>query len=101
MNKKISCDSKCIRKCKYMYSLVKTDYNCSSCNCYQSFAFVFCDFVFIAVAICDPVHDVETIHGLCSERGARWLSGIAMDSVARGLGFEPHDRRVVSLSKTL
>ena len=32
---------------------------------------------------------------------ARRLSGRVSDSGARGLGFEPHDRRVVSLSKTL
>ena len=30
-----------------------------------------------------------------------WLSGRASDCGARGPGFEPHDRRVVSLSKTL
>ena len=32
---------------------------------------------------------------------ARWLGGRASDSGARGPEFEPHDRRVVSLSKTL
>ena len=34
-------------------------------------------------------------------RGPRWLSGRASDSGARGPGFEPHDRGIVSLSKTL
>ena len=34
-------------------------------------------------------------------RGRRWPSGRASDSRARGPGFEPHGRRVVSLSKTL
>ena len=34
-------------------------------------------------------------------RRARWLSGRASYSGARGPGFEPHDRRVVSLRKTL
>ena len=33
--------------------------------------------------------------------GARWLSGRASDSRARGRGFETYLRRVVSLSKTL
>ena len=33
--------------------------------------------------------------------GPRWLSGRASDSGARGPGFEPYDRRKVSLSKTL
>ena len=33
--------------------------------------------------------------------GRRWLSGRASDSGARGPGFEPHDRRIVSLNKTL
>ena len=33
--------------------------------------------------------------------GARWLSGRASDSGARGLGFETYFLRVVSLSKTL
>ena len=32
--------------------------------------------------------------------GPRWLSGKAYDSGARGPGFEPHNRRIVSLSKT-
>ena len=32
---------------------------------------------------------------LCT--GRRWLSGRASDSGARGPGFEPHDRGVVSL----
>ena len=32
---------------------------------------------------------------------ARWLSGRASDSKARGPGFKPHDHCVVSLSKTL
>ena len=32
---------------------------------------------------------------------AQWLSGRASESGVRGPGFEPHDRRVVSLSKTL
>ena len=36
-----------------------------------------------------------------SLRRARWLSGRASDSGARGPGFEPHDCCVVSLSKTL
>ena len=31
----------------------------------------------------------------------RWLGVVLADSGARGLGFEPHDRHVVSLSKTL
>ena len=31
----------------------------------------------------------------------RWLSGRASDSRARGPGFEPHDRRLMTLSKTL
>ena len=30
-----------------------------------------------------------------------WLSGNASDSGGRGPGFEPQDRRIVSLSKTL
>ena len=34
-----------------------------------------------------------------SER-VRWLSGRASDTGAKGPGFEPHYRRVVSLSKT-
>ena len=34
-------------------------------------------------------------------RGARWLSGRALDSVGRGRVFETYLRRVVSLSKTL
>ena len=34
-------------------------------------------------------------------RGARWLSGRASDSGARGLGFETYLRRVMSLRKTL
>ena len=33
--------------------------------------------------------------------GVRWLSGRELDSGARGSGFESHDRRVVSFSKTL
>ena len=33
--------------------------------------------------------------------GARWLSGRASDSGARGLGFETYPCNVVSLSKTL
>ena len=33
--------------------------------------------------------------------GARWLSGRASDSGAKGRGFETYLRRVVSLSKTL
>ena len=34
------------------------------------------------------------------DREARWLSGRASDSGARGRGFDPHSgRRVVSLSK--
>ena len=33
--------------------------------------------------------------------GARWLSGRASDSRARGRGFETYLRRVLSLSKTL
>ena len=36
-----------------------------------------------------------------SMRGARWLSGRASDSGARGQGFETYLRRVVSLNKTL
>ena len=35
-----------------------------------------------------------------AHRGARGLSDRALDSRARGLGFESHHRRVVSLSKT-
>ena len=34
-------------------------------------------------------------------REPRWLSGRALDSGARVPGFEPHDCRIVSLSKTL
>ena len=33
--------------------------------------------------------------------GPRWLTGRASDSGARGPGLKPHDRRIVSLSKTL
>ena len=33
--------------------------------------------------------------------GAQWLSGRALDPGARGPGFEPHNRRIVFLSKTL
>ena len=33
--------------------------------------------------------------------GQRWLSGRASDSEARGPEFEPHDRRIMFLSKTL
>ena len=33
--------------------------------------------------------------------GVRWLSGRALDSGARGRGFETYLRRVVSLSKAL
>ena len=33
--------------------------------------------------------------------GVRWPSGRASDSGARGPGFEPHERRVASLSKIL
>ena len=32
--------------------------------------------------------------------GPRWLSGRALDSRARGPGFKPLDRNIVSLSKT-
>ena len=35
------------------------------------------------------------------DRGLRWLSGRSSYSGASGPGFEPHDRRIVSLSKTL
>ena len=34
-------------------------------------------------------------------RGARWLSGRALDSGARGRGFETYVHRVISLNKTL
>ena len=36
-----------------------------------------------------------------NRRGARWLSGRALDSGARSRGFETYLRRVVSLSKAL
>ena len=36
------------------------------------------------------------------KRGARWLSGIVLDSGSRGCGFEPHRKHcVVSLSNKL
>ena len=38
---------------------------------------------------------------MISNLGVWWLSGRALDSGARDPGFEPHDSRVVSLSKTL
>ena len=45
--------------------------------------------------------DLEGLNYMDSVRGARWLSGRASDSGARGRGFETYLRRVLSLSKTL
>ena len=47
---------------------------------------------------------LTSTHNLCfrakTRKNSRWPSGRASDSVARGLGFDPHEgRRVVSLSK--
>ena len=36
-----------------------------------------------------------------TEGGARWLSVRTSDARALGPGFEPHNRHVVSLSKTI
>ena len=38
---------------------------------------------------------------ISTKREPRWLSGIDLDSGARGPEFEPHDRLIVSLSKAL
>ena len=46
------------------------------------------------------LYDFEKV-SYCSSGMARWLSGRVSDSGARGPEFEPHDRHVVSLSKTL
>ena len=43
----------------------------------------------------------DIIQGSHFYRGPRWLSGRASDSGGRGPGFETHNRRKVSLSKTL
>ena len=57
--------------------------------------------VFCICKIKDEDQLCHNIHSpLLSKSEARWPSGRASDSGARGLGFDPHSgRRVVSLSK--
>ena len=53
----------------------------------------------VEVDSCYPFLPVFDLIKFSKSQGLRWLVGI--NSGARGLGFEPHDRRIVSLSKTL
>ena len=44
----------------------------------------------------------EAVGPVEGRQGQWWLSGrLSLDSGVRGPGFEPHNRRIVSLSKTL
>ena len=53
----------------------------------------------VEVDSCYPFLPVFDLIKFSKSQGLRWIFG--RDSGARGLGFEPHDRRIVSLSKTL